>query len=165
MRRIVFYTWKHTKFGTTKQILPLKKYHTWSRKSITAVCSGKEAVIETTVTTKKQGEKKQIVKACLVSDANSLTFQSFGLGSTVKVPVLATIYSSIATSFPASFPYPEALIPPKGDSAADEFPTRWINECAFHGIEGGLVGSYRCSFQSCQPQYSQATARCGWHPL
>lgn len=50
---------------------------------------------------------------------------NFDMGSTVKVPVFEIRYSSIATSLPASFPYPEALIPPKGDSAADAFPVEW----------------------------------------
>lgn len=42
--------------------------------------------------------------------------------ATVKVPVLEIKYSSIATSLPASLPYPLSLIPPNGDSAQDEFP-------------------------------------------
>lgn len=47
---------------------------------------------------------------------------NFGIDPTVRVPVFAIKYSSMATSLPASLPYPDSLIPPKGDSAAEEFP-------------------------------------------
>jgi len=40
-------------------------------------------------------------------------------------------YSSTAISLPLSFPYPLSLIPPKGDSAAEERPV-------FYGGDGGI---------------------------
>lgn len=50
------------------------------------------------------------------------TGYSFAIGRTVMVPVFVMRYSSIATSFPASLPYPDCLMPPNGDSAAEELP-------------------------------------------
>ena len=52
--------------------------------------------------------------------------------SRVRVPVFVIKYSFTATSFPLSLPYPDCLIPPKGDSAAEELPA---------GVRGALSGA------------------------
>jgi hypothetical protein len=58
--------------------------------------------------------------------------------SSVKVPVFVIRYSLIATSFPDSFPYPDSLIPPNGDSAAEELPIK-INLVHFYFGVGALT--------------------------
>jgi hypothetical protein len=45
----------------------------------------------------------------------------------------------MATSFPDSFPYPDCLMPPNGDSAADWFPEeeRFVNEYMAFSLTAG----------------------------
>lgn len=76
--------------------------------------------------------------------------------SSVKVPVLVIKYSLTATSFPLSFPYPDSLIPPKGDSAADWLPAKVVSQMNRHVP----LNTDLCSFQSFLPPGSRRDATC-----
>lgn len=65
--------------------------------------------------------------------------------SRVNVPVLAIKYSSMATSFPASLPYPDSLIPPNGDSAHELLPgDKYVSKA--HEV---LIQSHGQKWQTC----------------